>query len=209
MSVTDDRAAFLAANNVSRETLIKLDTFIATLDEWRTRSNLIGPREWPQIWTRHVGDSVQLLDFIPDTARVLDLGSGAGFPGLVLAAGRPAGQVTLIESVGKKCAFLRAAIKAAELPAVVHQGRVEEARQIAATHVTARAFAPLPELLDYAAPWLSKGATGVFPKGERWKDELTAAQQRWSFAYKAIPSRSGGSGVILIIGEAARRHGQS
>jgi len=140
---------------------------------------------------------------------VVDLGSGAGFPGLVLAAGRPAGQVTLIESVGKKCAFLRAAIKAAGLPAVVHQGRVEEVPQIAATHVTARAFAPLPELLNYAAPWLCRGATGVFPKGERWKDELTAAQQRWSFAHQAIPSRSGGSGVILIIREAARRNGQS
>ncbi len=209
MSVADDRAAFLAVHDVSRETLAKLDTLIATLDAWRTRSNLIGPREWPQIWTRHVGDSVQLLDFIPDTAHVVDLGSGAGFPGLVLAAGRPGGQVTLIESIGKKCAFLRAVIKAAALPAVVHQGRVEEAPQIAATHITARAFAPLPALLDYAAPWLCKGATGVFPKGERWKDELTAAQQRWSFAYQAIPSRSGGSGVILIIREAARRHGQA
>ena len=209
MSAKDDRTAFLAAHTVSRETLAKLDTFIMTLDEWRTRSNLIGPREWPQIWTRHVGDSVQLLDFIPDTARVVDLGSGAGFPGLVLAAGRPAGQVTLIESVGKKCAFLRAAIKAADLPAVVHQGRAEEAPEMTATHVTARAFAPLPELLDYAAPWLCKGATGLFPKGARWKDELTTALQRWSFAYQAIPSRSGGSGVILIIREAARRHGQA
>ncbi|MGA1342925.1 MAG: 16S rRNA (guanine(527)-N(7))-methyltransferase RsmG, partial [Hyphomonas sp.] len=120
MSVADDRAAFLAVHDVSRETLAKLDTLIATLDAWRTRSNLIGPREWPQIWTRHVGDSVQLLDFIPDTAHVVDLGSGAGFPGLVLAAGRPGGQVTLIESIGKKCAFLRAVIKAAALPAVVH-----------------------------------------------------------------------------------------
>ena len=173
------------------------------------RSNLIGPKEWPQIWTRHVGDSVQLLDRIPDTARVVDLGSGAGFPGLILAAARPAGHVTMIESVGKKCAFLRAAIKAADLPAEVHQGRVEAAPPIAAAYVTARAFAPLPELLDYAAPWLRKGATGVFPKGERWKEELTAAQQRWNFAYQAIPSRSGGSGVILIVREAARRHGQA
>ncbi len=69
----DDRAAFLAAHDVSRETLARLDTVIATLDDWRTRSNLIGPKEWPQIWTRHVGDSAQLLDRIPDTARVVDL----------------------------------------------------------------------------------------------------------------------------------------
>jgi 16S rRNA (guanine527-N7)-methyltransferase len=209
MTDDNDRAAFLAAHDVSRETLAKLDIIIETLDHWRTRSNLIGPKEWPQIWTRHVGDSVQLLDRIPDTASVVDLGSGAGFPGLILAAARPAGHVTMIESVGKKCAFLRAAIKAADLPAEVHQGRVEAAPPIAAAYVTARAFAPLPELLDYASPWLCKGATGVFPKGERWKEELTAAQQRWNFAYQAIPSRSGGSGVILIVREAARRHGQA
>ncbi|MBK8197961.1 MAG: 16S rRNA (guanine(527)-N(7))-methyltransferase RsmG [Acidobacteria bacterium] len=209
MTSTEDRAAFLAAHDVSRETLAKLDIIVATLDEWRTKSNLIGPKEWPQIWTRHVGDSVQLLDRIPDTARVVDLGSGAGFPGLIIAAARPAGYVTMIESVGKKCAFLRAAIEAAGLPAEVFQGRVESAPPIEADFVTARAFAPLPKLLDYAAPWLCKGATGVFPKGERWNEELTAARQRWNFAYQAIPSRSGGSGVILIVREAARRHGQA
>lgn len=204
-----DRAAFLAAYDVSRETLDRLDRVITALGEWRMRSNLIGPKEWPQIWTRHVGDSFQLLDHIPETARVVDLGSGAGFPGLIIAAARPAGHVTMIESVGKKCAFLRAAIEAAGLSASVHQGRVEQAPEIKADIVTARAFAPLPELLDYAAPWLCNGATGLFPKGERWKEELTLAQQRWIFAYQAIPSRSGGSGVILNVREAARRHGQA
>lgn len=202
----DDRAAFLAANDVSRETLDRLDRVIATLDVWRQKSNLIGPKEWPQIWTRHVGDSWQLLDHIPQTARVVDLGSGAGFPGLIIAAARPEGHVTMVESVGKKCGFLRAAIDAAGLPASVHQGRVEAAPPISAEFVTARAFAPMPELLDYAAPWLRKGAIGVFPKGERWKEELTAARQRWNFAYEAIPSRSGGSGVILIVREVSRRH---
>lgn len=204
-----DRAAFLAAYDVSRETLDRLDRVITALGEWRMRSNLIGPKEWPQIWTRHVGDSFQLLDHIPETARVVDLGSGAGFPGLIIAAARPVGHVTMIESVGKKCAFLRAAIEAAGLSASVHQGRVEQAPEIKADIVTARAFAPLPELLDYAAPWLCNGATGLFPKGERWKEELTLAQQRWIFAYQAIPSRSGGSGVILNVREAARRHGQA
>lgn len=206
MTGQDDRAAFLAANDVSRETLDRLDQVIATLDVWRQKSNLIGPKEWPQIWTRHVGDSWQLLDHIPETARVIDLGSGAGFPGLIIAAARPSGHVTMVESVGKKCAFLRAAIDAAGLAASVHQGRVEAAPAISAEFVTARAFAPMPELLDYAAPWLRKGAVGVFPKGERWKEELTAARQRWNFAYEAIQSRSGGSGVILIVREVSRRH---
>lgn len=206
MSASPDRAAFLAAHDVSRETLERLDRIIATLDDWRLRSNLIGPKEWPQIWTRHVGDSWQLLNHLSESARVVDLGSGAGFPGLIIAAARPNCHVTMIESVGKKCAFLRAAIEAAGLHASVHHGRVEAAPEIKADVVTARAFAPMPGLLDYAAPWLTNGAIGLFPKGERWKEELTAGLQRWNFAYEAIPSRSGGSGVILIVREVASRH---
>jgi 16S rRNA (guanine527-N7)-methyltransferase len=196
-----DRAAFLAAEDVSRETLDRLDRVIDTLDSWRLRSNLIGPREWPVIWTRHVADCFQLLDHLPADARVVDLGSGAGFPGLVIAAARPEGHVTMIESVGKKCAFLRAAIEAAGLKASVRQERAESVGPIAADYVTARAFAPLPKLLDYAAPWLKQGATGLFLKGERWKEELTEASQTWNFAYEAIPSRVGGSGTILIVRE--------
>ena len=202
--VNEDRAAFLAANEVSRETLARLDRIIETLDAWRKRSNLIGPREWPVIWTRHVADCYQLLDHIPETARVVDLGSGAGFPGLIIAAARPGGHVTMIESVGKKCAFLRAAIDAAGLSATVRQERVESVAPMPADFVTARAFAPLPKLLDYAAPWLKQGATGLFLKGERWKEELTDAHQTWNFAHEAIPSRVGGSGTILIVRELQR-----
>ena len=199
--VNEDRAAFLAANDVSRETLDRLDRVIDTLDVWRTKSNLIGPREWPVIWTRHVADCYQLLDLIPEDAKVVDLGSGAGFPGLIIAAARPAGHVTMVESVGKKCAFLHAAIEAAGLSATVRQERVESLDPMPADFVTARAFAPLPKLLDYAAPWMKRGATGLFLKGERWKEELTEASQTWNFAYEAIPSRVGGSGTILIVRE--------
>ena len=201
MNDENDRAVFLAAHDVSRETLARLDSVIDTLNSWRLRSNLIGPREWPHIWQRHVWDCLQLLDHIPETARVVDLGSGAGFPGLIIAAARPQGHVTMIESVGKKAAFLRAAILAGDLPADVIQGRVESAEAGPADIVTARAFAPLPKLLDYAAPWMKNGAKGLFLKGERWEEELTDARQRWNFAYEAIPSRSGGSGVVLIVRE--------
>ncbi|RAN37051.1 hypothetical protein HY11_10610 [Hyphomonas pacifica] len=204
MTNSQDRASFLADFDVSRETLERLDTIILTLDDWRKRSNLIGPREWPQIWTRHVGDSFQILDSVSNETRVVDFGSGAGFPGLIMSAARPASHVTMMESVGKKCAFLRAAIDAAGLNASVYQGRIETAPASEADIVTARAFAPLPKLLDYAAPWMENGAKGVFLKGERWKEELTDAQQRWSFAYEAIPSRTGGSGVILIVRELKR-----
>lgn len=199
-----DRAAFLAANDVSRETLDRLDAVIATLDDWRIRSNLIGPKEWPVIWTRHVADCFQLLDHIPDDAKVVDLGSGAGFPGLIIAAARPNGHVTMIESVGKKCAFLRAAIESAGLPASVRQERVEAVPYFPVDFVTARAFAPLPKLLDYAAPWMKRGATGLFLKGERWNEELTEAGQTWNFAHEAIPNRAGGSGKLLIVRELCR-----
>ena len=204
MMNSDDRAAFLAEFDVSRETSERLDTVILTLDAWRKRSNLIGPREWPQIWSRHVADSYQILPHISETANCVDLGSGAGFPGLVISAARPKGHVTMMESVGKKCAFLRAAIDAAGLNASVYQGRIEAAPQSDADIVTARAFAPLPKLLEYAWPWMKNGAMGVFLKGERWNEELTDARQSWNFAYEAIPSRTGGSGVILIVRELKR-----
>ena len=201
---SQDRVAFLADFDVSRETLERLDAILLTLDGWRHRSNLIGPKEWPQIWSRHVADSFQILDYISETADVVDLGSGAGFPGLIISSARPSGHVLMMESVGKKCAFLRAAIDAASLSASVYQGRVEASPETTTDIVTARAFAPLPRLLDYAAPWMKNGAQGVFLKGERWKEELTEAQQTWKFAYEAIPSRTGGSGVILIVRELKR-----
>ncbi|MEO1101289.1 MAG: 16S rRNA (guanine(527)-N(7))-methyltransferase RsmG [Pseudomonadota bacterium] len=200
-----DREDFERRSIVSRETLAALDSVVETLDLWRSRSNLIGPREWDSLWSRHIWDSQQLRDLIPAEARIVDLGAGAGFPGLVLAASaEPPGHVTLIESIGKKCAFLRAAISEAGLPASVHQGRVESAPDIAADAVTARAFAPLPKLLDYAAPWLMTGAVGYFHKGARWSEELTAARETWEFSYDATASKSGGAGVILKLWEVRR-----
>jgi len=109
----------------------------------------------------------------------------------------------MIESVGKKCAFLRAAVQAANLQANVIQGRVEAVNPVQADCITARAFAPLPKLLDYAEPWLKVGAYGVFPKGRRWEEELTSAQESWRFAYEAIPSATG-DGAILKISEVSR-----
>ena len=111
--------------------------------------------------------------------------------------------MTMIESVGKKCAFLRAAVQSANLNARVIQARVESVNPVEAQCVTARAFAPLPKLLDYASPWLEKGAYGVFPKGRRWQEELTSARESWRFACEAIPSKTG-DGAILKISEVSR-----
>lgn len=192
--------------NVSRETRDKIEKTVNLLDEWRHRMNLIGPSEMGHIWRRHVLDSLQLAEHIPTDSITVDLGSGSGFPGLILAAGleHEQAEIVMIETVGKKCAFLREAISYAKLKARVRQGRVENVKNIDASCVTARAFAPLPKLLDYASIWLENGAYGVFPKGRRWQEELTQAQESWTFTYDVIPSISGGDGVILKISEVSR-----
>ncbi len=196
----------LLQSDVSRETLASIEKIVDELDGWRKKINLIGPSEFGQVWRRHVLDSAQLIPLMPKMGRIIDLGSGSGFPALVIASALEANkaEIVMIETVGKKCAFLRAAIDAANLPAKVRQGRVENVNDLAADCITARAFAPLPKLLDYAEKWLSEGAYGVFPKGRRWEEELTQAQESWRFAYEVIPSKSGGDGVILKVSEVSR-----
>lgn len=191
---------------VSRETFERLDAYVSLLDEWRQQMNLIGPKEMDHIWTRHVIDCAQLLPHIPSDARITDIGSGAGFPGLVLAcaAADGNGHVTMVESTGKKCAFLQAVISELKLPARVVNRRIEDAPSERVDFITARALAPLPRLVPYAYPWLSRGATGLFFKGERWQEELTDAAECWSLRHEAIPSRTSAQGVILKIEEAHR-----
>ena len=191
--------------DVSRETIAKLERIVEELDAWRCKINLIGPKEFDSVWRRHVLDSLQLLPHVPSTGTIVDLGSGSGFPALVLAAARDPknSEIVLIETVGKKCAFLRAAIEAADLPARVRQGRVENVKDVDACCVTARAFAPLPKLIEFASHWLLSGAYGVFPKGRSWQEELTQAQESWRFACEAIPSITG-DGAILKISEVSR-----
>ena len=193
--------------SVSRETFERLETVIACLDTYRQRMNLIGPSEWPHIWRRHVADSLSLLAHISPDSRIVDLGSGGGFPALPLACyltSEGTGHVHMVETVGKKAAFLREAVSAAKLNATVWQKRVENMDPIAVDYVTARAFAPLPKLLDYAEPWLRNSAIGLFHKGEHWKEELTNATKAWTFAHEAIPKRDGGAGIILKVSEVSR-----
>lgn len=197
----------LQAADVSRETLARIEAVLEVLGSWRLRVNLMGPREWEEVWHRHVWDSLQLRSLIPETAHILDLGSGAGFPGLVLAAAispGSGGRVTLIESVGKKCAVMREAVSAAALPATVVQSRIEAAEVADVDAVTARALAPLEKLVELASPWLESGACGYFLKGERWQEELTAAAERWTFAHSTIPSRTRAGSVVLKLSEVRR-----
>ncbi len=199
------RRDVLDSFDVSRETVDRIDRIVSVLDEWRLRMNLIGPKEWPLVWSRHVADSLQLVEHLPSTGEMVDFGSGAGFPGLILAGAlAPDMRVELVESVGKKCAFLRAAAEAAGLSVTVRQARVETLAPRQVDAVTARALAPLPRLLDLAAPWLEKGGIALFPKGRTWQEELTQAKQSWTFTCEAIVSRTHSEGAILKISEVVR-----
>ena len=181
-----DRARALALTPVSRETIRRLDDFVATLRDWQSRMNLIAPSTEPHLWTRHVADLLQLLALAPPQAcNWVDLGSGGGFPGLVIAcalADTPGAVMHLVESKKKKAAFLDEAARVTGVPAVVHPVRIEEFVKNAPKSVdvvTARALAPLAELLAAAYPLLKKGVCGLFPKGQDVANELTEATKYW------------------------------
>jgi 16S rRNA (guanine527-N7)-methyltransferase len=197
-----DRERALALTPVSRETLDRLDRFVELLLETQSHTNLIGPGTIPELWTRHIADSLQLLDLAPDAAVWLDLGSGAGFPGLVIAcalADQPGTAVHLVESTGKKAAFLQRVAEMLALPATVHHIRVENLSGFAAQVVTARALAPLPKLFAYVAPFLKSGAKALLPKGQDVEAELTEAAKYWKIEADLVASRTNPAGRIVVV----------
>jgi 16S rRNA (guanine527-N7)-methyltransferase len=173
MSRNADRAAALALTPVSRETVERLQVYVDLLDRWRTVVNLVSKASFESVWTRHVADSAQLLPLAPQARVWVDMGSGAGFPGMVIAIQLTAvegARVHLIESDQRKSAFLREAARATGAPVTVHNHRIEDAASEIASSVdaiTARALAPLPRLIAFATLWLDNGAIGVFPRGRR------------------------------------------
>jgi 16S rRNA (guanine527-N7)-methyltransferase len=200
---------FAAAADVSRETLERLRSFDALLLDWNSRHNLVARSTIPDRWRRHYLDSAQLYPLIPRQAGALaDLGSGAGLPGLVLAAmaaERPLA-VTLIESVGKKAAFLNAAAAAMGLGNVtVLHTRVEEASLPAQDVLTARALAPLPRLLQLAAPLAREDTLCLFLKGQDVEAELTAASKSWDMEVERRPSMTSPGSAVLLIKRLARK----
>lgn len=198
-----DRLAEIAGP-VSRETARQLLAFEAMFQKWAARINLAGPATLSDLWDRHLLDSAQLWPLVGDGRRFVDLGSGGGFPGLViaiLARDRPGASVHLVESNRKKAGFLQAAIGEFGLPAKVFAGRIEEAGRLldAADIVTARALAPLPDLLGLAAPWLTGSATALFHKGRDYRAELQESAHRWDFDLVEHRSCVDPQGVILEI----------
>ena len=190
--------------NVSRETFEKLELLERELRRWQAIKNLVGPATLTQIWDRHIVDSLQLLDLAPEAKTWLDLGSGAGFPGLVLAiAGAERGlAVHLVESNSRKCAFLRHVARLTEAPATIHEARLETIiPQFVgrADIVSARALASLTKLIEWTEPLLKAGTTGLFPKGRDVDAELTEASRSWKLGTEILPSQTDSSARILRI----------
>ena len=208
-----DRGRIESAFGVSRETSDRLAAYVAQLREWQKRINLIGPATEDDIWGRHIADSLQLVRLAPAGATTwLDLGSGAGLPGLVLAialADRPGLAVHLVESNARKAAFLRVAALETGAPVTVHTDRIEilGAREDRPRPdvITARALAPLDRLLAYAEPFMWKTTVCLFPKGRDVAQELTQAATCWRIVWDSTPSVVDPAAAILRI-EEAKRH---
>jgi 16S rRNA (guanine527-N7)-methyltransferase len=200
--------AFATACNVSRETLERLRRYAEILTKWQRSINLVAPDSLKGLWRRHMLDSAQLRAHLPPRVQCLvDMGSGAGFPGLVLAImGVP--NVHLIESDARKCVFLTEVARAAGLEVgrnpIVHRSRLEDVTNLRADVVTARACAPLTQLLTYAEPFLQPDSICLLLKGGRVDEELTEAEKTWRMNVERFPSLSDPSGTILRIRQVAR-----
>jgi 16S rRNA (guanine527-N7)-methyltransferase len=196
--------AFAALAGVSRETMARLEAYAELLKRWSGRINLVSRNTLGDLWRRHFFDSAQLLPFIPEKTRSLvDLGSGAGFPGLVLAIlGVPG--VALIESDKRKAVFLREAARIANTPVKIVDSRIETAKPHPADVVTARACAPLDKLLPLAQRFIGPNTVCLFLKSEHVAAELTAARREWKITAAQLPSRADPRGVILKLEQVAR-----
>ncbi len=198
---------FRDETGVSRETLARLEAYAALLVKWNHAINLVGAASLEDLWRRHMLDSAQLLPLLPAVTAerrrvIVDLGSGAGFPGLVLAI-LGDGALHLVEADRRKAEFLRTVLRELQIDAEVYDLRIEAMPRLAADVVIARACARLPKLLAYAARFSPRlpGAPlqCIFPKGRRVDEELTEADKRWNMRVECVPSRSDPSGTILQI----------
>ena len=198
--------------DVSRETWARLERLVALLEKWQRTINLVAPSSLPDVWVRHVADSLQLLKLAPGAKHWVDLGSGGGFPGLVVAAAFvevEGASVELIESDQRKCGFLREAAREMRAPVKVHNARIEAALEDWAAPVdvvSARALAPLPKLIDLAFPLLKRGAIGLFPKGQDVEAELTLTAKSWHIESRLVPSLTDPRSRVVVVSKAARHY---
>ncbi|MGX7745761.1 16S rRNA (guanine(527)-N(7))-methyltransferase RsmG [Rhodopseudomonas parapalustris] len=206
-----DKAAALKLVPISPEVEARLNAYVALLQQWQAKTNLVAPSTLPQLWTRHIADSLQLIDLAPKARRWLDFGSGGGFPGIVLtcAMADVGGHVTLVERIAKKAAFLREALRVTGAPGTVMLAdigdNVDRFPQ-AVDCITARAVAPLHQLISFAEPLMTPGTTkALFLKGQDVEAELTEATKYWKIQPKLHASVTGGQGWIVEIDHIERR----
>jgi 16S rRNA (guanine527-N7)-methyltransferase len=207
-----DKEAALALTPVSRETEARLDRYVALLVEWQTKTNLVSPSTLPHLWTRHISDSLQLSELAPTAKVWADLGSGGGFPGVVLAcalAGISGAEIHLVERNAKKAAFLREALRVTNAPGIVHLADIGDNVDSVVGRVdcvTARALAPLHQLIGFAKPLVGQGAKALFLKGQDVDVELTEATKYWNIEPQLHSSRTGGRGWIVELDRIERRN---
>lgn len=192
--------------NVSRETKARLDLFVELMLKWNARINLIGRSTTDEIWSRHIADSLQILDHAPgEIGRWVDLGSGGGLPGLVVAAvlaeRQPQAEVHLVESDQRKATFLREAARQMGLTVKTHAARIEQVPPLQGDVLSARALAPLAKLCEFARLHLRPEGIALFPKGANWREELAQAQQEWHFRAGIKPSLTAPESAIVLLEE--------
>jgi 16S rRNA (guanine527-N7)-methyltransferase len=206
-TLAKDREAAFRITPVSRETQERLDRFVEHFLKWQRVVQLVAPSTLNMLWTRHIADSLQLLPEIEDAKEIVDVGSGGGFPGLVLSIAAPSRKFHLIESDTRKASFLREAARVSGSSAEIYAERVESVAKRIGTGihtVTTRAFAPLPKLLELTEPFLVSGAKGAFLKSQDIDDELTTAAKSWNVNYRLRNSLTDPRGRILLIDKAER-----
>ena len=207
-----DKAEALAIAPASPQTVERPDRYVALLLEWQAKTNLVAPSTLPNLWTRHIADSLQLLDLALSAKTWVDFGSGGGFPGVVLAcalAETPGAHIHLVERNAKKAAFLREAVRITSAPATVHLAGIGDIVDRIGSRVdcvTARALAPLHQLVGFAEPFVSGGAKALFLKGQDVEAELTEATKYWNIEPRLHSSRTGGHGWIVELDRIERRN---
>jgi 16S rRNA (guanine527-N7)-methyltransferase len=195
-----DRDGFAAQFGVPRETIALFDLYANLLADWQTRMNLVGPSTLPFVWNRHFADSAQLLTLVGRGRSWLDIGAGAGFPGLVLAILDGDARFTLVESISKKCRFLQEAAGALgvlDRVTIVNQ-RIEELKRQKFDIITARALANLAQLFDWGLPYAGSGTRWILPKGARAAGEIELADRHFTFDHELLPSLTDPDARIVL-----------
>jgi 16S rRNA (guanine527-N7)-methyltransferase len=209
LPVDDPRAAHPLLAALPEETLSRLKVYAGLLKKWQRAVNLIGKSSLDDLWVRHVADSLQVSDAVPEARHWLDLGSGAGFPGLVTAikyAQDPSALVHLIEADRRKCAFMQTVARETSAAAIIHCGRIEDVLPAITEKidaVSARALAPLAMLIGYAENFIAQGAVGVFPKGKHFADELTASLTVGKYLITTIASHTDPEARLVLVRRAS------